>query len=78
MSAKELLFAFYYSHDIQPPFKVSETIEANALVAQINKRVHIKFGWGYGALHHLYGLVAIELLGREDVVVLRFLLADKR
>ena len=47
MSAKELLFAFYYSHDIQPPFKVSETIEANALVAQINKRVHIKFGWGY-------------------------------
>ncbi len=47
MSAKELLFAFYYSHDIQPPFRVSETTEANALVAEINKRVHIKFGWGY-------------------------------
>lgn len=47
MSAKELLFAFYYSHDIEPAFKVSETGEANSLVAQINKRVHIKFGWGY-------------------------------
>lgn len=47
MSAKELLFAFYYSHDIEPAFKVSETREANTLVTQINKRVHIKFGWGY-------------------------------
>lgn len=47
MSAKELLFAFYYSHDIEPAFKVSETREANMLVTQINKRVHIKFGWGY-------------------------------
>lgn len=47
MSAKELLFAFYYSHDIEPAFKVAETREANNLVKQINKRVHIKFGWGY-------------------------------
>lgn len=47
MSAKELLFAFYYSKDIQPPFKVSETLEANSLVSKINEKVHIKFGWGY-------------------------------
>ncbi len=47
MSARELLFAFYYSHDIEPRFKVGETREANALVAKINNRVHIKFGWGY-------------------------------
>lgn len=32
MSAKELLFAFYISHDIDPPFKVTEASEANRLV----------------------------------------------
>ncbi len=47
MSAKELLFAFYISHDIDPPFKVTEASEANRLVEEINKTVHIKFGWGY-------------------------------
>ena len=47
MSAKELLFAFYISHDIEPSFRVSEATEANRLVEEINKHVHIKFGWGY-------------------------------
>lgn len=47
MSAKELLFAFYYSHDIEPSFRMTEATEANRLVEEINKRVHIKFGWGY-------------------------------
>ncbi|MCM1067702.1 MAG: cell division FtsZ family protein [Muribaculaceae bacterium] len=47
MTAKELLFAFYISHDIEPSFRVTEATEANQLVAEINKRVHIKFGWGY-------------------------------
>ncbi|MDE6135523.1 MAG: cell division protein FtsZ, partial [Muribaculaceae bacterium] len=47
MSAKELLFAFYYSPEIDPPFLVSEAAEANRLVQEINKHVHIKFGWGY-------------------------------
>ena len=47
MSAKELLFAFYISHDIDPPFRVTEAQEANRLVEEINKHVHIKFGWGY-------------------------------
>ena len=47
MSAKELLFAFYISHDIEPPFRVTEAQEANRLVEEINKHVHIKFGWGY-------------------------------
>ena len=47
MSAKELLFAFYISHDIDPPFRVTEATEANHLVEEINKHVHIKFGWGY-------------------------------
>lgn len=47
MSAKELLFAFYISHDINPPLLVTEAQEANQLVQKINKSVHIKFGWGY-------------------------------
>ena len=47
MTAKELLFAFYISHDIEPSFRVTEATEANQLVAEINKHVHIKFGWGY-------------------------------
>lgn len=46
-SARELLFAFYYSQDIQPPVRMAETHEANRLVAQINRGVHIKFGWGF-------------------------------
>lgn len=46
-SARELLFAFYYSQDIQPPVRMAETQEANRLVAQINRGVHIKFGWGF-------------------------------
>lgn len=47
MSAKELLFAFYISHDITPSFSVNEAQEANRLVEEINRHVHIKFGWGY-------------------------------
>lgn len=47
MSAKELLWAFYISHDIEPSFKATEAAEANRLVNEINKHVHIKFGWGY-------------------------------
>ena len=47
MTSKELLFAFYYSPDINPPFLVSEAAQANTLVQEINKRVHIKFGWGF-------------------------------
>lgn len=47
MSAKQLLFAFYISHDINPPLSVKEATEANRLVAEINPNVHIKFGWGY-------------------------------
>lgn len=47
MNAKELLFAFYYSHAIEPKFKVSEVAQANSLVDEINKQVHIKFGWGF-------------------------------
>ena len=47
MTAKELLFAFYYNPDSEPPFLVSEAQQANTLVQEINKRVHIKFGWGY-------------------------------
>lgn len=47
MTAKELLFAFYIPHDIDPPFVVTEAQEANRLVEEINKHVHIKFGWGY-------------------------------
>lgn len=47
MTAKKLVFAFYYSHNIQPKFNVSEMTEANRLVAEIRQNVHIKFGWGY-------------------------------
>lgn len=47
MNAKELLFAFYYSHNIEPRFKVVETSEVNNLVTEINKSVHVKFGWGF-------------------------------
>ncbi len=46
-SARKLLFAFYYSHDINPPFTVAEASQANRLVGQINRNVKIKFGWGY-------------------------------
>ena len=46
-SARRLLFAFYYSRDIDPPFSVGEAMEANNLVRQINRHVKIKFGWGY-------------------------------
>ena len=46
-SARRLLFAFYYSKEIDPPFAVSEAMEANKLVAQVNSKVKIKFGWGY-------------------------------
>ena len=47
MSAKKLLFAFYYSHDINPPLLMSESQQANNLVASIQQQVHIKFGWGF-------------------------------
>lgn len=46
-TAQSLLFAFYYSHDIDPPFKVTETSAINRLVAEMNKRVKVIFGWGY-------------------------------
>lgn len=46
-SARRLLFAFYYSHDINPPFRVNEAMLANQLVEQVNRSVKIKFGWGY-------------------------------
>ena len=47
LSARRLLFAFYYSHDIDPAFRMSEATEANKLVAEMNKRVKVIFGWGY-------------------------------
>ena len=47
MSAKKPLFAFYYSHDINPPLLMSESQQANNLVASIQQQVHIKFGWGF-------------------------------
>ena len=47
LSARSLLFAFYYSHDIDPPYKVSESSEINRLIAEMNKRVEVIFGWGY-------------------------------
>lgn len=47
MSAKKLLFGFYYSHDIDPPLLMSESTQANNLVAEIQQQVHIKFGWGF-------------------------------
>lgn len=46
-SAKHLLFAFYYSHDIEPEFTVAEATKANRLVNEMNKGVKIIFGWGY-------------------------------
>ncbi len=46
-SAKKLLFGIYYSHDLNPPLAISETSQANELVASIQPGVHIKFGWGY-------------------------------
>lgn len=45
MNARELLFAFYYSHDHK--LKVYESAAANHLVEEINKHVHIKYGWGF-------------------------------
>ena len=47
MTAKKLLFAFYYSHDLTPPLLMSESEQANNLVAEIQESVHIKFGWGF-------------------------------
>lgn len=47
MSAKKLLFAFYYAHDLNPPLLMSESTQANNLVAEIQQSVHIKFGWGF-------------------------------
>lgn len=47
LSARHLLFAFYYSHDIDPPYRVVEATETNRLVAEMNKRVKVIFGWGY-------------------------------
>lgn len=46
-SAQRLLFAFYYSHDIDPPFKVTESNALNRLVAEMNKNVKVIFGWGF-------------------------------
>ncbi len=46
-SAQRLLFAFYYSRDIDPPFKVTESNALNRLVAEMNKNVKVIFGWGY-------------------------------
>lgn len=47
MSAKELLFAVYYPRNLQPTFRMAEMEAANRMVAEINRTVHIKFGWGY-------------------------------
>lgn len=47
LSARHLLFAFYYSHDIDPPYRITEATETNRLVAEMNKRVKVIFGWGY-------------------------------
>ncbi len=47
LSARRLLFAFYYSHEIDPPFRVTEVQEINRLVAEMNKGVKVIFGWGY-------------------------------
>lgn len=47
MSAKRLLFAFYYSHDIDPPFRNKEAAQANSLVAKMSKSVNTIFGWGF-------------------------------
>jgi len=47
MTAKELLFGFYYSHDLTPRLSVAEANQATNLVKEINKSVHIKFGWGF-------------------------------
>ncbi|MBO4978258.1 MAG: cell division FtsZ family protein [Muribaculaceae bacterium] len=47
LSARRLLFAFYYSHEIDPPFRVTEVQEINKLVAEMNKGVKVIFGWGY-------------------------------
>lgn len=47
LSARHLLFAFYISHDIDPPYKMAEAAETNRLVAEMNKRVKVIFGWGY-------------------------------
>ncbi len=47
MTAKKLLFAFYYSHDLNPPLLMEESMQANNLVAEIQQSVHIKFGWGF-------------------------------
>lgn len=47
LSARHLLFAFYYSHNIQPAFKMEEAAEINRLVAEMNKRVKVIFGWGF-------------------------------
>ncbi|MCH5221241.1 MAG: cell division FtsZ family protein [Muribaculaceae bacterium] len=46
-SAKSLLFAFYYSHNINPPFNAQETSAVNQFVAEFNPNVKIKFGWGF-------------------------------
>lgn len=46
-NAKKLLFAFYYSHDLNPPLLLEESRQANDLVTSIQKDVHIKFGWGF-------------------------------
>ncbi len=47
LSARHLLFAFYISHDIDPPYRMAEAAETNRLVAEMNKRVKVIFGWGY-------------------------------
>ena len=46
-SSRRLLFAFYYSHQIDPPLKMAEITEANNLVNEMSARVKVIFGWGY-------------------------------
>lgn len=46
-SSRHLLFAFYYSHQIDPPLRMAEINEANSLVAEMRTRVKVIFGWGY-------------------------------
>ncbi len=46
-SSRHLLFAFYYSRQIDPPLKMSEISEANNFVNDMSARVKVIFGWGY-------------------------------
>lgn len=46
-TAKKILFAFYYSHDIDPPFAVRESRSLNKMIQEMRGRINVIFGWGY-------------------------------